>query len=581
MDPTNTPVTKLFEHIGKNRLGYRIVIQNLAAAAKFDYMAVALENGMMPFAPQGDNNPSMRYDEPPGLKAAVAIAGGARNNTSSYGPGVEFIDALPRRLSSGGGEDAAQSWANQVVAAKFARILDEHPEYNIWDARQHLRQTGSSWQEGWNEKIGYGRPDLAVKVERLLPGAPLEFRFRKSSAGHFVTFDWRNFPQSDWAGTVITRRDGRVIYDGTGTNFVWASDVDGDESFTYFSKNKRGERSRTEIYQIREATGLRSKEAMKCLVLGVPPTDENCNPQLRQVFSTYVTNWDTFMAYRPGNTYKSAQTQMPQGPVAAVLPDFPAMVDYAISNNYRMIIVPANYSERDPYAHKASWDRATAAGVLVVAAHNGSLATSRKPEARRLSPPFLSSAITVGAGYTNNLLSFGPGLEFFDAPASPGILFGGLTQTEAAAVVAGKLARVLETNPSYNNWDARQHLRQSSSLYRTGWVEDGGFGKPPEQPATLASLDAAPPLEIKAEKSADSHSVVLSWANFLQSSYAATVIQRGDGQVLYEGRGTNYVWKSDIDGEETFRFFSRNKAGGISRPETFTIQKVSGLKSKL
>ena len=36
-------------------------------------------------------------------------------------------------------------------------MLDAHPNYNIWDAREHLRQAASFWATGWTETNGYGR----------------------------------------------------------------------------------------------------------------------------------------------------------------------------------------------------------------------------------------------------------------------------------------------------------------------------------------------------------------------------------------------------------------------------------------
>ena len=78
----------------------------------------------------------------------------------------------------------------------------------------------------------------------------------RSRDRHQVLFDWHNFEQTDFAATVIARRDGRIIYEGAGTNFVWTSDVDGDETFSYWSRNRAGEKSRMESYQTRTVTGL-------------------------------------------------------------------------------------------------------------------------------------------------------------------------------------------------------------------------------------------------------------------------------------------------------------------------------------
>ncbi len=111
MNPTNTPIEELFDYIGRHQLGYRIVINNGAGGYAMRFWGRALDNGMMPFAPQGNNTAGFRFEATPGLHAAISVAGGSRMNTSSYGPAVELIDALPVWASHSNFEDAAQSWA--------------------------------------------------------------------------------------------------------------------------------------------------------------------------------------------------------------------------------------------------------------------------------------------------------------------------------------------------------------------------------------------------------------------------------------------------------------------------------------
>src|SRR5690606_26174272 len=59
MNPTNTPVETLFRYIGEHKLGYRIVLNNGASGCSLPFWGVALDNGMMPFAPQGNNTPNL------------------------------------------------------------------------------------------------------------------------------------------------------------------------------------------------------------------------------------------------------------------------------------------------------------------------------------------------------------------------------------------------------------------------------------------------------------------------------------------------------------------------------------------
>jgi hypothetical protein len=169
------------------------------------------------------------------------------------------------------------------------------------------------------------------------------------------------------------------------------------------------------------------------------------------------------------------------------------------------------------------------------------------------------------------LLSFGPGLEFYDAP--PNVDPGFLNQNEAAAVVAGKLARLFDANPGYNPWDARQHLRQTASGYATGWREDGGFGRPSTYPVPLSHLDPAPPFEAAATLAPDAKSVVFTWRNFLQTGYAATIIRDEQDQLIYQGNGTNCVWQAAPSPHAVFKFYSRDASGRLSRSEPCQLQR--------
>jgi len=252
------------------------------------------------------------------------------------------------------------------------------------------------------------------------------------------------------------------------------------------------------------------------------------------------------------------------------------MVDYAISNNYRIVIAPASQTEDDLYRFKKDWDRAAAAGILVVLPHYVALTKVQAMQTRTLSPPRLFSAVTVGDGTTNALRSFGPGLEFVDASVVRGAVLDERAQLEAATV-AGKLAQILDANPNYNLWDTRQHLRQSASHYADGWREEDGYGRPPESPATITTLDIAPPLDLQAVRAPDGKSVTFSWLNFRQSSFAESVILRGNGQTIYHGTGTNFTWRSDMDGKEMFHFHSKDKAGRLSRDESCTKFEMTDL----
>ncbi len=577
LDPTNTTPEGLFNYIGQHHLGYRIVIQNFAGGALDSYWGSAVDNGLMPFAPHFNNTPNLYVPDTIGLKAAVSVGGGVGQNYYSYGPGLEFYDALPLWASANGFEDAAESWANQALAIKFAHLLDAHPDYNIWDAREHLRQAGSRWASGWTEKQGYGRVDERAVVGQLLPGPPVAFLATPSRDQRQVLFAWRNFRMSDFAATVIARQDGRILYEGTGTNFVWTSDVDGDATFTYWSRNLAGDKSRMESYQTVTVKNLAFRVNQSCLVLGATDSYPGLSGTLRVAFIQVApADWVCDRVSRPGPPGRRAP--LPSPDLVAELPDFPAMVGYAIANHYRLLVAPTSYEDEDDlFQFKADWDRATAAGVLVVLGHYYQVPNRTNPDERLPVPPRLYSAVTVGVAGQANMRSVGPGLEFVDAAPRDSFVVQQALPSVVAAKVAGKLARLLQAHRNYNLWDARQHLRQSSSHYASGWTEDGGYGRPPDQPATFGSLDSAPPLDLQVVKSAGGKSVTFSWMNFLQTGFAETVIQRSDGQVIYHGAGTRFVWPSDVEGDETFRFFSRSKSGQLSRGESYTVFPIRGL----
>jgi len=582
LDPNKTQPGELFAYIGTHQLGYRIVMQNFASGADLSFWAAAVDNGLMPFAPQGDNL-DRRVERPPGLQPCVAVAGGRSHSENTYGPSLEFFDAVPHGPLGLLGEDVAQSWANQMVAAKFAKILDRHPEYNIWDARQHLRQAASFWDRGWTERNGYGRVDLNATVGELMPAPPLEFRASLSRNARQVNFGWRNFPMTDFAATVIARRDGRVIYEGSGTNFAWTTDIDGPETFTYWSRNQAGEKSRIESFQVRTLSGLNAQGIPSVLVMGGPAGEEPVAATLAAQIQKGVPDWVCDIAYRHGTPRFDQISTLPQGNVVAVLQDWPAMVDFARTNRYRILVVPGSVTNQPaPGERTELWSAAVGAGIAVVTPHNLMRLRPRQffHADPTLVPPWLGPAITVGFGVSSNLQSYGPGLEFFDSMEdSVKRVYFDSQENAAAAALAIKLARVMEANPSYNIWDARQHLRQSASLYAGGWREDGGYGRPPADLVEIDRLDLAPPLAIRAQRSEDGSTVKLSWLNFLQTDFAATRVETDAGEgVIYEGQGTSIVWRSKVGGSARFKFLTKGKSGRLSRDETYSVIRVDDLK---
>jgi hypothetical protein len=580
MDPKRTTLEELFAYIGKHQLGYRIAMRNFAHTANDSFWAAAVDNGIMPFAAHGDNT-AQRIERSPGLQSCVAVAGGRSKRENTYGPSLEFFDAVPSGPGGLLGEDTAQSWANQMLAAKFAKILDRHPAYNIWDARQHLRQAASFWEQGWTERNGYGRVNLNARVGKLGPAPPVDFKVLLARNGRQVHFTWRNFAMSDFAATVIATKDGRILYDGNGTNFSWTTGTNVPAGFVYWSKNKGGEKSRIETYQHRTVPGLSYAGKPSCLILADPGDRAPGAMEMMAVFgATAPTNWVCDMACRPES--QAAQwVGMFQGhsPYVAVLPDFAAMVDYAISNRYRLILVPSSPTvDADLSVYDPLWRRAMAAGLSVVTPHSGSWPET-KAASKLSSPAALKAAITVTYAEGTNVLTSGPGLEFTDAAAPPPGILGAYydSANAAAAKLATKLARIMAEYPFFNAFDARQSLRQTGSHYMDGWSPEYGYGTPLTTPIARKPLELAPPLDMRMERSVDGKSVVFSWLNFRQTAFAATVIQDSKGATLYAGQGTNFIWHSDLTGDATFKFYTKGKSGRLSRDEAYTVVRLEGL----
>jgi hypothetical protein len=580
LNPTNTTAEDLFRYIGERKLGYRIVINNWPNGQDAPAWDVAVANGMMVFAAHFNNTPNYRFDDPIGIKSAVSVGGGGpAGNVLTYGQSLEFHDALPVGWHGNrDAEDPAQSWANQMVAAKFARVLDTHPEYSIWDARQHLRQAGNRWRNGWTEKEGYGWVDEKAVIGKLQPGAPLSFRAVVSRDRMHVNFSWQNFLMTDFAATVIAKANGQVIYQGTGSNFVWRTDTEGDVTFRYWSRNKAGERSRHESCHERRVSRLLLPDRnYTALILGMPLPNNSLEEQVREHFLAVATNWICDTVVPPGSPFFDSMTNFPVGNVLGVVPGYAAMVSYTITNHYRIVIVPAlPVARTDLEALRPEWDRAAAAGVLVVLPRQ----TFRDVGSRtnRVVPSRLGSAVTVGPALPGDMRSQGPGVEFIELVPRGTDTNSPHAVNLCAARVAGRLANLLEQNPGYSSWDARQHLRQISSHYAGGWRESGGYGIPPTRlPLAASQLDAAPPLHFHAEPSVDRRSVSFTWEPFPQSDFAEVILSRASGEEIYRGTANRFVWRSNLTGASEFTLQAKSKAGAISRIEDYTRLRVTGL----
>jgi hypothetical protein len=296
---------------------------------------------------------------------------------------------------------------------------------------------------------------------------------------------------------------------------------------------------------------------MKALVIG-SVGDESHEESVR----TY------FLAVDPSAAVHIAEigTGTPSGNIVTYQTDIAGCVAYAIANSYNIII----RSYTGIYNYKVEWDEAIENGIAVYHAHGSN--------AHELlaSPPRMFGAIAIGGGKNNiNERSYGK-MERFDKTA------GDLTEESwATPTSAARGALIQAEYPTFNLWDIRALQRMVDSYYETAWVEDGGYGQGSAIIPVVANaneIDLQPPLETWAQKSGDNKTVSFLWENFIQTRWNKTRIVRADtGATIYEGTGTSATFYSDVDGNLTFKFYSVDAQGNLSRDESYSQINITGL----
>lgn len=226
----------------------------------------AADNGMAILTPHSHNYP------PPPLEVQVlpqvrnppcglipvgggywSMGGTDCSSEGSWGSELELVDAVgqvpddPRTPENDARYDRAESWSHAATGAKYAKLKDLHPSWNVFDLRQLLRATATNFDisednSGWTREKGFGfaqienragmHPALQEDTEllnsslSLLPvGDPLQIRAEVSSDGLFVTLSWKNFRQTGFDITVITgapdANGGTTWYSGNGEAKFW------------------------------------------------------------------------------------------------------------------------------------------------------------------------------------------------------------------------------------------------------------------------------------------------------------------------------------------------------------------------
>jgi phage gp36-like protein len=227
--------------------GYDIVIRSYTSC--YSYKAewdIATEAGIIVLVAHAQNLHA-RYTSPPRLFSAITVGGGNVANELSYGPGLEIFD-LPADLV------LAESWCTPTAAGRVAKFFDDHPAYNLFDAREHLREA-ASFYDNWVEDGGYGRATSGAEAALDL-APPLEVYALIDDGRRGVTFYWENFISTRFYQTRITKDDGTIIYQGTDVTFHWVSDVEGSEIFHFYSEDGDGELSPDEPFSTVTIDGL-------------------------------------------------------------------------------------------------------------------------------------------------------------------------------------------------------------------------------------------------------------------------------------------------------------------------------------
>jgi len=191
------------------------------------------------------------YYGPPCMYSAITCGFGQFENIYSYGRGLELTDYY-YVLNTWG-----ESLATPMTAARVAKIIDAHPEYNFWDIRQHLRQSCNLYPV-WNMSSGFGvASDNSASVISLDLGIPTEMDATVSPDGSSVALTWAPFASTRYAGTKITQvSDGSLVYSGTGNYTRWVSDIAGTETFLFQTYDSLGNLSPINDAAKISATGL-------------------------------------------------------------------------------------------------------------------------------------------------------------------------------------------------------------------------------------------------------------------------------------------------------------------------------------
>lgn len=284
---------------------------------------------------------------------------------------------------------------------------------------------------------------------------------------------------------------------------------------------------------------------MKALVIGHTPYEWHELLVRQKFLEVAPSNWVCEIVMVGSGT--------PSYPIVAYVQNIAQAVQYAVNNNYKIII--RSYS--NPVGYLTEWEYAYENNIIVVHAHGSNSAVEL------LSPSFLlRSVICVSGGITNNQRSYGNGLELFDATPS-----GETEQSWATPVVAGRIAHLMNEYPSANICTIRGILRQKCTNYQSGWNKYNGYGRPINPNPSV--IDVQPPFEITYSKN-DKNIYTFRWKNCTQDGFQATRVVLNNS-VIYEGTGESFSFSSYVLIPNAQVKFYTKANNNYSRDELYSV----------
>lgn len=263
--------------------------------------------------------------------------------------------------------------------------------------------------------------------------------------------------------------------------------------------------------------------------------------------------------------------------VTTRLESLSASIAWAIANGYE--IISRSTTGLNDARNENEGDTAWAGDEIIKVGIVHSLGSNS--HIRDTDPSYLDiiCSVSAGDGSGNCDASYGLGLEFFYNDETD--------QSYATARIAGIIGQMMIDHPTWNFHDCRMALRQTASLYATGWVEDGGYGYVDKVAATAVSTIAmfSPMRQVVVHDDVEK-TITFTWVNSPQSGFSAIIVVKygasperdavptqGDAEILYNGVLETYEhsYSGTFLGNYYFVFHT---SGSYSLIESFDVSEI-------